>query len=216
MPTLLRLDSSVSPETSVSRRLTGGFARAWEEAGGTVVVRDLDAERLPHLPSRGLHFPDRPGVPEDAPERALQDAVIQEVFDADVLVIGAPMYNYSMPSTLKAWVDYLHVPGRTAPALPGDPAPLAGRTAVVVSTRGGAYDDAALEREADHVVPPLRTLLGTGMGMDVEAITLDRTLAEMLAEVLPELDPALAARLFAEAMDRVAARGRELAEALAT
>lgn len=212
MPTLLRIDSSVSPESSASRRLTAAFAQAWQEAGGTVVVRDLDAQKLPHLPDRGLHFPHRPGVPADAPECALQDEVIQEVFDADVLVIGAPMYNYSMPSTLKAWVDYLHVPGRTSPALPGDPAPLAGRTAVVISTRGGEYDDPVHEIEADHVVPPLRALLGAGlMGMRFEAITLDRTLAELL----PELDPELAGRLFAEARDRAAALGGELAVALA-
>lgn len=215
MPTLLRIDSSVSPESSVSRRLTEAFARGWEEAGGAVVVRDLDADRLPHLPCRGLHFPHRPGVPADLPEAALQDAVIEEVFDADALVIGAPMYNHSMPSTLKAWLDYLHVPGRTAPALPGDPAPLAGRTAVIISTRGAAYDDPALEQEADHVVPPLRVLLGTAMGMEVEAITLDRTLADMLAEVMPELDPVLAARLFAEAAERAFGRGQELAAALA-
>ena len=210
MPTLLRIDSSVSPESSVSRRLTEAFARAWEEAGGTVVTRDLDAERPPHLPYRGLHFPDRPGVPEDAPERALQDTLIQEVFDADALVIGAPLYNYSLPSTLKAWLDYIHVPGRTAPAAPGQTVPLGGKPVVVISTRGAAYDDPAFEAEADHAVPALRMLLGTGMGMAVEAITLDRTLAELM----PELDPVLARKLFEEARDRAAARGGELATAL--
>ncbi|XPP26571.1 MAG: FMN-dependent NADH-azoreductase [Leucobacter sp.] len=210
MPTLLRIDSSVSPESSVSRRLTGAFADAWERAGGTVVVRDLDAVKLPHLPYRGLHFPDRPDVPEDAPERALQDEVIQEIVDADAVVIGAPLYNYSMPSTLKAWLDYLHVPGRTSPGPSGHPVPLAGTPVVVISTRGADYNDPIHETEADHVVPALRLLLGTGMGMEVEAITLDRTLADLL----PELDPALAERLFEEARDRAAARGRELASAL--
>lgn len=212
MPTLLRIDSSVSPETSASRRLTEAFAQAWKAAGGTVVVRDLDADRPPHLPHRGLHFPDRPGVPEDLPERALQDTLIQEVFDADALVIGAPLYNYSMPSTLKAWLDYLHVPGRTAAAAPDLPAPLAGKPVVVISTRGTAYDTGTLEADCDHAVPALRVLLGTGMGMDVEAITLDRTLADLLPD---ELDPVLARRLFDEAVDRAAIRGRELAAALA-
>lgn len=209
MPTLLRIDSSVSPESSASRRLTETFTEAWKAAGGSVIVRDLDAAPLPHLPLRGLHFPHRPDVPEDAPARALQDEVIQQVVDADVLLIGAPMYNYSMPSTLKAWVDYLHVPGRTAPGLPGDEAPLAGRHVVIISTRGAAYDDPELEAAADHVVPPLRTLLGAGMGMEVEAITVDRTLADLLPELL---DPPLAEKLFDEALALASRRGRELAQ----
>lgn len=209
MPVLLRIDSSVSPETSVSRRLTEAFSQAWEAAGGTVVTRDLDADKPPHLPYRGLHFATRPGVPEDAPERALQDALIQEVADADALVIGAPLYNYSMPSTLKAWLDYLHVPGRTAPASPEQPAPFGGKPVVVISTRGIAYDTGTLEVEGDHVVPVMHVLLGTAMGMDVEAITLDRTLADLLPD---RLDPELARRLFEEALDRAATRGREIAE----
>ena len=209
MATLLRIDSSISGESSFSRRLTGAFARAWEGAGGSVVTRDLHADPLPHLPSAGLHFADRPGIPEGMPEAALQDEVIRQVFDADALVIGAPLYNYSMPSTLKAWLDYLHVPGRTSPA-PGDPAPLAGKPVVVVSSRGIAYDTGTLEADRDHAVPVFRVLLGQDMGMEVEAITLDRT----LAGILPELDQELAARLLDDALARASARGRELASAL--
>ena len=176
MPTLLRVDSSVSPESSASRRLADAFTEAWQAAGGTVIVRDLDAEPLPHLPLRGLHFPHRPDVPEDAPARALQDEVIQQVVDADVLLIGAPMYNYSMPSTLKAWVDHVHVPGLTS-AAPGEAPPMAGRPAVVVASRGLAYDASSPLAGSDHGTAVLELVLGEALGMDVEVITADLTLA---------------------------------------
>lgn len=120
------------------------------------------------------------------------------------------MYNYSMPSTLKAWIDYLHVPGRTA-VEPDQVAPLGGKPVVVISTRGAAYDS-LLEAERDHVVPALTVLLGDVMGMRVEAITLDRTLAHLI----PELDPALADELSEQALARADARGRELAALLSS
>ncbi|GAA2087903.1 MULTISPECIES: FMN-dependent NADH-azoreductase [Brevibacterium] len=209
MATLLRIDSSISGEASFSRRLTAAFAHSWAEAGGEVVTRDLHAEQIPHLPHPGLHFPHREGVPEDSPGRALQDELIEEALAADAFVIGAPLYNYSVPSTLRAWTDYLHVPGRTA-GTPASAGPLAGRPVVLLSTRGAAYDQPGQEELLDHAVPALRALLGSALGMDVEAITVDRT----LAEVIPALDRERASALFADALDRASARGRELAASL--
>ena len=54
-----------------------------------------------------------------------QELLVGELLAADVVLVGAPMYNWSVPSTLKAWIDWIHVPGLTAPAAPDDPAPLA-------------------------------------------------------------------------------------------
>jgi FMN-dependent NADH-azoreductase len=84
--------------------------------------------------------------------------------------------------------------------------PLAGKPVVVVSTRGAAYDEPGAEVMLDHAVPALEALLGSALGMAVEAITVDRTLANLL----PELDPAKAGALLAAATELAARRGREL------
>lgn len=88
-----------------------------------ILRRDLHVEQLPHLPTNALHFttdtrPHDAQVPSDSAV-ALQAAPVAELSEAEVVVIGAPMYNSSMPSTLKAWLDYVHVIGQTSPAAQG-------------------------------------------------------------------------------------------------
>ncbi|MGO1320267.1 MAG: FMN-dependent NADH-azoreductase [Galactobacter sp.] len=206
MTTLLRIDSSLRTDGSVSRALTGAFADAWTAAGGDVVSRDLQAARLPHLPYFGLHFP---ATPEDPAQwdvaRALQNDVIGQVLAADALVIAAPLTNFSIPSTLKAWMDYLHVPGVSAADVPEE-GPLAGKPVVIVSPRGAAYDEPGAEVLLDHAVPALEALLGSALGMAVEAITVDRTLANLL----PELDEAKADALLSAATQKASERSAEL------
>jgi FMN-dependent NADH-azoreductase len=129
-----------------------------------------------------LHFPARlrPADANPSPEQeSLQQAIIAELLAADVLLVAVPLYNYSMPSTLKAWVDYIHVPGVTAPF--DDPAtqqPMAGRPAVFVSTRGGAYDQGSPAEFNDHAIPALTLILGDSLGMKTETIIDTRTLSE--------------------------------------
>lgn len=206
MATLLRLDSSLRSDSSVSRALTGAVADAWSAAGGEVVSRDLHANPLPHLLDFGLHFPKSESDPAEwAEARALQDEVIAEVKQADALVIAAPLINYSVPSTLKAWMDYLHVPGVTAADNAAD-GPLAGKPVVVVSPRGAAYDEPGAETRLDHAVPALKALLGDAMGMAVEAITVDRTLANLI----PALDADYAKTLHDAALAAASKRGAEL------
>lgn len=189
MPTLLQLDSSADTLHSSSRSLTAAFAEAWRARGGdhTVVVRDLHRDPVPHLPAAALHWPERlrpadADIPAGAAER--QRALLDELLAADVLLIGAPMYNYAMPSSLKAWIDHIHVPGVTA-RFDVESQPLAGRPAIVVSSRGAGYDPGTPTEGWDHVIPPLRLILGTALGMDVTVVTNDFTLAEttdLLAE----------------------------------
>jgi FMN-dependent NADH-azoreductase len=206
MTTLLRIDSSLRTDDSVSRTLTAAFADAWTAAGGDVISRDLQAEPLPHLPYFGLHFPASGDDPVAwAPARALQDEIIDEIKAADAVVVAAPLINYSVPSTLKAWMDYLHVPGVTAAPVPEE-GPLAGKPVVVVSPRGAAYDEPGAEVLLDHAVPALEALLGSAMGMAVESITVDRTLANLL----PELDPARAETLLNAATQKATERAQEL------
>ncbi|MFC4242119.1 FMN-dependent NADH-azoreductase [Gryllotalpicola reticulitermitis] len=190
MPTLLRLDSSSSGEASVSKRLTTVFADAWQarDADHVVVARDLHADPVPHLPDASLHWPprlraaDAPALPE---ADATQREVIDQLLAADVLLIGAPMYNYSLPSTLKTWLDHVHVPGVTAP-FDGDTQPMRGRTAVIVTTRGATYDEGSPTATWDHVVPPLQIVLGEALGMRVEVVVVTRTLSTSVAGLAGE------------------------------
>ena len=182
MPTLLQLDSSADTRHSSTRSLAAAFADAWRERGAdhTVVVRDLHRDPLPHLPDAALHWPERlrpadAEIPAGAADR--QRALLDELLAADVLLVGAPMYNYAMPSSLKAWIDHIHVPGVTA-SFDVEAQPLAGRPAIIISSRGAGYDIGTPTEGWDHVIPPLRLILGTALGMDVTAVTNSFTLAE--------------------------------------
>jgi FMN-dependent NADH-azoreductase len=203
MPHLLHLDSSAARNNSRSRQITATFAEAWRGRGPqyTVTYRDLHANPLPHLADAALHWPQRlrpagaagaggtAGADQGAFEaaQALQDRLIGELLAAEVLLVGAPMYNYSVPSALKSWIDHIHVPGRTAPF---DTAtqPLAGRPAVIVSSSGASYDTGSPTEGWDHAIPVLRLILGTALGMNVEVISTSLTLAETVPALAAQLD----------------------------
>lgn len=202
MPTLLHLDSSADLSASVSRELTARFAAAWSAKGAqhVVVRRDLHTDPLPHLPSHVLHWAAHlraSGETAPAEAEALQQVLIAEVAAADVLVIGAPMYNWSMPSTLKAWIDYLHVPGTTSPF--DEPTqPFLGKPVVVVSSRGDQYGPGTPNPEADHELPALRKVLGNALGMQLTFVTAELTLADRIPAMAPLLERAAADRRQAE------------------
>jgi FMN-dependent NADH-azoreductase len=210
MPHLLHLDSSADPRTSASRAVTAAFVTGWRErgAGFTVTSRDLHTDPPPHLPDAALHWAPRlrtEGEVVDAGDAARQQGYLDELLAADVLLVGAPMYNWSLPSTLKAWVDHVHVLGTTVPFGDFEARPLAGRPAVVVSSRGASYDGGE-QAGWDHTVPPLELVLGQSFGMAVSVITLQLTLADRV--------PAMADLRGRAAAEADAARG--YAEDLAT
>ncbi len=102
MPTLLRIDSSADLSHSYSRAITAAFTDAWTavDADHTVVVRDLHRDPLPHLASSDLHWPARlrrAGANPPAEAERQQQLLLDELVAADVVLIGAPLYNYSMP-----------------------------------------------------------------------------------------------------------------------
>ena len=204
MPTLLHIDSSADVATSRSRAITGAFADAWRALGDdhTVVRRDLHVDQLPHLSDPALHWPARlrlPGAAPDLAAESLQQQLVDELVAADVVVIGAPLYNYTVPSTLKAWIDNIHLPGVTAPFDGDDQQPMLGRPLVVATSRGGSYDAGSPTEGWDHAVPVLQQIMGATLGMTVEVIATNLTLRGQIA--MPD-----GARERAE---------RELAEALA-
>lgn len=202
MTRLLHLDASAAAAGSASRALTAAFAAAFLAAapGNTVAHRDLHADPLPHLPHPDLHWaaplrrgPDAP----DAAAAALQDRLVAELLQADALVIGYPLYNYSLPSSLKAWIDWIHVPGRTA----GAATPLHGRPAVLITTRGGDYGPDGVNAGRDLATPVLELVLGEELGMDTTAIAAGHTLAA---------DPARSEREHAAALDRARELGSRI------
>ena len=183
MPHLLHLDSSADPRSSSSRAVTAAFVRGWQERGAafTVTSRDLQADPPPHLPDAALHWAPRLRSADetvDPADELRQQGYLDELLAADVLLVGAPMYNWSLPSTLKAWLDHVHVLGTTVPFGEYEARPLAGRTAVVVSSRGASYDSGGEQASWDHTVPPLELVLGQSFGMQVSVITLQLTLAD--------------------------------------
>ena len=150
---LLHIDSSVLGAQSASRELTAAVVARWRAAqpGLEVIRRDLDAAPVPHLSLAALSG-------SDAEQAALTAALQQELFDANVLVIGAPMYNFAVPSTLRAWIDRVVVAGKTFRYGPNGVEGLAGgRRAIIVSSRGGAYGE---HSPADFQEGYLRQVLG--------------------------------------------------------
>jgi FMN-dependent NADH-azoreductase len=173
--TILKIDSSISGETSVSRILTRSItdqlAAASPEAA--VIERDLVASPLAHLTERG------------------QDAeVLEEFLSADAVVIGAPMYNFSVPSQLKAWIDRIAVAGKTFQYGANGPEGLAGDKRVIVAvSRGGFYEAGNSFEHVEAYLKPMFNFLGIepefvrAEGTAVGPEQRDAGLAKGLAEV---------------------------------
>jgi FMN-dependent NADH-azoreductase len=197
---LLHLDSSVDAVNSTSRAITATFAKAFTAADprNTVTYRDLRTDAPPFLTDPEMHWAPAgrtPGSSPDPVQMAWQETLLAELLAADVLLIGAPMYTWSVGASLKSWLEYIHVLGITA-ALPDEQKPMFGRPAVVVSSRGAQYGPGTPSDGWDHLVPALEVVLGTSMGMDVTAIIAELMLAERI-EQLAEHRPQRLANLAA-------------------
>jgi FMN-dependent NADH-azoreductase len=174
MSHLLHIDSSAS-RSSVSRELADTFRKVWgqENPHGIVTYRDLNAAPVPHLTTDGVtagFLPPEMHSRELRDALRLRDELIEELLAADVILVSTPMYNWSIPSTLKAWIDQVVVNDRTI-AFDGSPGPLAGRPATIVASYGGGYLPGSPREAADHCGPYLETVFGMGFGMQAEIIT---------------------------------------------
>lgn len=215
MPVLLHLDSSADLTHSTSRALGAGFTREWQSASpdNRVVHRDLHRNQLPHLAESSLHWPERLRTADEAPPAdalALQNELIEELIAADVLVVGVALYNYSLPSTLKAWVDNVHVPAVTAP-FDVEVQPMAGKPAVIITSRGATYDAGTPTADWDHATPALQIILGEALGMDVHTVTTSRTLAGRVPALADEAERGKSE--FAAAQDELTKLARRLGRA---
>ncbi|MGW8554993.1 FMN-dependent NADH-azoreductase [Streptomyces tubercidicus] len=189
MTTLLLIDSSVFPEGSASRSVTAAFRKAWEEQHpeGSVIHHDLATDPLPHLDGVGASagFSDpATHTPEQQAAFALRVTLAEELERADAIVIGAPMYNFTIPSTLKAWLDQVIIMGRTAGAQPS----AKGTPVTVVASRGGSYAPGTPRESFEYVQNYLEAVLNGGLGLDVDFIVPELTMAPnnpAMAELIP-------------------------------
>jgi FMN-dependent NADH-azoreductase len=160
---ILHLDSSALGDNSASKALTAKVAAAWKIAAPGAVVRhrDLGAEAPQHLSPSYFAIgatPEEQRSASQTSELKLSDALIEEFLAADVLIIGAPLYNFTIPSGLKAWIDRVVVAGKTFKYSAEGPVGLAGdKKVVIVATSGGKYADTPID--AAHV-GHLKTVLG--------------------------------------------------------
>jgi FMN-dependent NADH-azoreductase len=162
---LLHVDSSILGSNSASRQLTAEVVEAERRrvAGLKVVYRDLAAEPLGHISGghlRAAQGADGELPPELQRDVALGQIALAEFLASDIVVIGAPMYNFTIPSQLKSWIDRITVAGQTFRYGPQGVEGLAGgKKVVIVSTRGGVYGAAAPGAFLDHQEPYLQSLL---------------------------------------------------------
>jgi FMN-dependent NADH-azoreductase len=189
---LLHIDSSALGAHSVSRELSAAIVDAWKRRvpGIEIVRRDLAAEPLPHW---------TPVADAADPAVVLGQTVLDEFLAADVVVIGAPMYNFGVPSSLKAWIDRIMVAGKTFRYTADGPEGLAvGRKIVVASSRGGFYGEDSGRADFDFQEEYLRHVFaflgiddiefvraeGIGLGPEQRAKAIDEAHAT-IAERLP-------------------------------
>ena len=161
---LLHIDSSVLGPHSVSRQVSAAIVERLRRTtpGLEVVYRDLASTPLAHL--SGSHLAVAQGA---APEAALQQdlaagqAVLDEFLAADVVVLGAPMYNFTIPSQLKAWIDRILVAGKTFKYGAQGAEGLAGNKRVIVAiSRGGFYSAGTPAAVGEHLETYLRWMFG--------------------------------------------------------
>jgi FMN-dependent NADH-azoreductase len=166
MPRLLSIQSSPNLETSVTRVLSEKFIRTWKSSHANVEVEELDlaANPLPHfgpeILQAGTRSPNE-WSPQTRDAVQLSDKLIKQIEAADILVIGAPMINFTICTQLKAWLDHITIAGRTFKySAPGIAKGLLfGKKVFVIEARGGDYADVPINA-FDFQEPLLRTHLG--------------------------------------------------------
>ncbi len=161
---LLQINASIFSKQGQSSRLADQFVATWRASNPTarVVVRDLAEDTVPHLDAERFGaFLAKPGE-RTAEQQAVveySDALIDELKQADVLVLGLPMYNFGVPSTLKAYIDHIARAGATFKYTDKGPVGLlTGKKAYVFATRGGLYAGTPLDTQTAYVRDMLRFL----------------------------------------------------------
>lgn len=157
--TILHLDASINGDNSASRAISRSIVDQLKgsQSGETIVYRDLAASPLPHLTLDAFADP----------------SVIDEFLAADTIVIGAPMYNFTLPTQLKAWIDRILIAGRTFQYGPNGPEGLVkGKRVIVALARGGFYHESAPAASLEHLETYLRGVFNF-IGIEPEFVVAD-------------------------------------------
>jgi FMN-dependent NADH-azoreductase len=189
MATLLKIDSSPMGDHSISRKLTAQFAASWQKAHprGEVISRDLSRTEL--VPVNGL-WVGAAYTPEDARSReqrealAVSDTLIAELQRAEEYVLGVPMHNFSIPSTLKLWIDQVARAGKTfSYGADGPKGLLNGKKATLLIASGGVYEHGTAMASLNFVTPYLKAVFGFIGVTDVTIIRAEGTAQLMSGKV---------------------------------
>jgi FMN-dependent NADH-azoreductase len=181
MATLLKIDSSPMGERSVSRKLTSEFANTWSKTrpGATVISRDLTALDIPVVNGdwvAAAYTPEEARTAEQKKVLAVSDSLIRELQEAAEYVVGVPMHNFGVPSTLKLWIDQVARVGKTfAYGADGAKGLLTGKKATLVIASGGVYESGSALAVYNFVTPYLRTVFGFMGVTDVTFIAAEGT-----------------------------------------
>jgi FMN-dependent NADH-azoreductase len=157
--TILHIDASINGENSASRAISRSIVDqlTLERGGADVTYRDLAAEPLPHLTL----------------EAFADTSVLDEFLAADTIVIGAPMYNFTLPTQLKAWIDRIVIAGQTFRYTENGPEGLAtGKRVIVALARGGFYDQGSPASALEHLESYLRGIFNF-IGIEPEFVAAD-------------------------------------------
>jgi len=179
MPSLLQIEVSPSGEQSVSRAISAEFVAAWKEANpeGQITTRDLSTNPVPHLDGETIFAAYSPAESHSESTKAKVQArneLIEEVEAADEVLISTPMWNYSVPSVLKAWIDQL-IDNERFNTSTGTG--LAGKKVTFVSAQGGSYKEGAPRHGWDYQTDYLLLFARSLGATDVEVVHAEFTLA---------------------------------------
>jgi FMN-dependent NADH-azoreductase len=202
MSKLLHIDSSILGGNSVSRQLTAQIVASWRTAHPATEVSylDLAVDTPSHLSAESLGFRLPAGATDlseaQQRENAISETLVVQFLAADVIVVGAPLYNFAIPTQLKSWIDRVAQVGRTFTYTDKGPVGLAGgKTVIVASARGGVYSTSEAGNAMEHQESYLKTVFGFFGVTDVRFVR---------AEGLAMGDAAKAAALAAAQVDILA------------
>jgi FMN-dependent NADH-azoreductase len=175
MPTLLNIQSSPRGTNSISRILSQEFVTEWKKnhQDGEVVLRDLAENRLPFVGVpwiSGVFLPAEQRSTEMQQALHASDELIAELFAADHILIGTPMYNFTVPANLKAWIDLVVRPRVTHSGPPERKGLVTGKRCTIIIASGGIYDEGLPAAASNYESGYLRRILGFIGITDIEFV----------------------------------------------
>lgn len=191
MATLLNIQSSPRGTASFSRMLSQDFVAEWQKThnNGMVLLRDLTETHLPFvgLPwISGIFLPAEQQSTEQQEALKISDELIAELFAADHILIGTPMYNFTVPANLKAWIDLIVRPRSTHSGPPERKGLVAGKRCTIIIASGGVYDEGLPAAASDYESGYLMRILGFIGITDVEVVRAGGTAAAAFGSTTTE------------------------------